>query len=289
MKDVFFLSSGWMKAPAALVEPLTLAPKLPSFSPARLSNTVAVVVRDNDDVVLVDVGFSRRACAGPIRTLGVVQAKLLGMVVKPGDAIVDQLAMVGIARDRVKAIVATHLHLDHVGGVIDFPDAELVCSDVELSAFRVRPVAPGYRAADIETARLRPVTLSAGPSYGFGSSLDLFKDGEIVLLDANGHTAGQVAVALRSHAEDGPCYVHVGDAAYRTWEWGLSPSGPCAIARATAWRLDLLRVRYSALRDCEADPRRPVLVPSHDQHVFERLPRRPKAANVATPARAASE
>ena len=209
------------------------------------------------------------------------------MEVKHGDAIVDQLARVGIARDRVKTIVATHLHLDHVGGVCDFPNAELVCSDVELSAARVRPAANGYRPADIEMARVRPVNLGAGPSYGFPASLDLFGDGEVVLLDAHGHTPGLVAVALRardSAPPHAPCYVHIGDAAYQTWEWGLSPAGPCAISRLTAWRMDLLRLRYASLRDCEADPRRPILVPSHDAAVYERLPHAPEARRAGSAA-----
>ncbi len=199
------------------------------------------------------------------------------MQVQRGDAVVDQLAMAGIAKSRVRTIVATHLHLDHVGGACDFPDAELVCSDVELSAARVRPPASGYRPEDIEMARLRPVYLGAGPSYGFPSSHDLFGDGEVVLLDAHGHTPGLVAVAMRSKGA-GPCFVHIGDAAYRTWEWGLSPAGPCALSRAMAWRRDLLRARYASLRDCEADPRRPVIVPSHDETVYERLPHAPTAA-----------
>jgi glyoxylase-like metal-dependent hydrolase (beta-lactamase superfamily II) len=129
-------------------------------------------------------------------------------------------------------------------------------------------------------ARLRPVNLSAGPSYGFPASLDLFADGEVVLLDAHGHTPGLVAVAIRGResggAGDGRCYVHVGDAAYQAWEWGLAPAGPCAISRLTAWRMDLLRLRYASLRDCEADPRRPILVPSHDATIYAQLPHAPE-------------
>jgi glyoxylase-like metal-dependent hydrolase (beta-lactamase superfamily II) len=268
VRDVFFLTSGWFKAPAAVVEPLRAARGLKAV---RLCNAVAVIVRDNGDVALVDCGWSREECAAPVRVLGRMQAALLGMQVKRGDAIVDQLAIAGIAKDRVRTIVATHLHLDHVGGACDFPNAELVCSDVELSAARVRPATNGYRPEDIEWARLRPVYLGEGPSYGFPASHDLFDDGEVVLLDAHGHTPGLVAVAIRARS-GGPCYVHIGDAAYQAWEWGLSPAGPSALSRAMAWRPDLLRRSYASLRDCEADPRRPVIVPSHDSAVYERLP-----------------
>ncbi len=273
MRDVFFVSSGWFKAPSAVVDPIA---RVPSLATRRLSNTVAVIVRDDGDVVLVDCGWSRAQCAQPARAVGRVQARLLGLQVRRGDAVVDQLALMGIAKDRVKTIVATHLHLDHVGGVNDFPDAELVCSDVELSAARGGKATQGYRAYDIATARVRPVNLGAGPSYGFPGSHDLFGDGEVVLLDAHGHTPGLVAVAMRSRGA-GPCFVHIGDAAYQSWEWGLSPAGPSVLSRVQAWRRDLLKERYRSLRDCEADPRRPVIVPSHDEEVYGRLPHAPSA------------
>jgi glyoxylase-like metal-dependent hydrolase (beta-lactamase superfamily II) len=242
-----------------------------------MANTVAVVVRDNGDVCLVDCGWSRRTCASPKRELGRVQSAFLGIDVRPGDALVDQLATAGIDRSRVRTIVATHLHLDHVGGACDFPDAEVVSSDVELSAFRAQAT-QGYRLEDLEHVRVRPVYLGAGPSYGFAASHDLFGDGEVVLLDAHGHTPGLVAVALRSRER---CYVHIGDAAYQSWEWGMSPAGPSRIAQLLAWRPDLLRVRYANLRDCEADPRRPVVVPSHDEAVLATLPRAPARERAA--------
>jgi len=279
VRDVFFLSSGSFKVPAAVLEPMALRGLRDLRRSIVMANTVAVVVRDSGDVTLVDCGWSREECAAPTRVLGHLQAAFLGLQVKRGDAIADQLRTHGIDPGRVKTIVATHLHLDHVGGACDFPNAEVVCSDVELSAFRVRPPASGYRIQDLDTARLRPVFLGSGPSYGFSASHDLFDDGEVVLLDAHGHTPGLVAVAIRSR-EPGRCYVHVGDAVYQSWEWALSPAGPSPVARMQSWRLDLVKLRYSALRDCEADPRKPVLVPSHDIDVFERLPQAPSSTTV---------
>jgi glyoxylase-like metal-dependent hydrolase (beta-lactamase superfamily II) len=265
---LFFLSSGGFKAPAAMVSKRVGVPR---FANVRLANTVAVVVRDNGDAALVDCGWSREVCAGPRRALGRILATAMGVDVHPGDALVDQLAHFGIERDRVRTIVATHFHMDHIGGAVDFPNAEVVSSDVELSAHRANAV-QGYRKVDLEHARLRPVYLGSGPSYGFAASHDLFGDGEMVLLDAHGHTPGLVAVALRSRDR---CYVHIGDAVYQSWEFGLSPAGPSRLAQLTAWRPDLMRARYANLRDCEADPRRPIIVPSHDDEVLAKLPHAP--------------
>jgi glyoxylase-like metal-dependent hydrolase (beta-lactamase superfamily II) len=268
VRDVFFLTCGTMRVPSAGFSP--------GWSIARMDIplVVAVVVRDSGDVLLVDAGWSEEACEGVARVYGRLRSVYLGARTRRDDAVVRQLARLGIARDRVKAIVATHLHLDHVGGVEDFPDAEVVCTDAELSAHRARK-SPGYFARDLERARVRAVALAGAPTYGFPASHDLFGDGEVTLLDARGHTQGSCAVALRAREQ---CYVHLGDAVYQTWEHGLSPAGPSRFARITAWSRSQQRATYEHIRACEADPRRPILVPSHDMTTYRRLPHAPTAA-----------
>lgn len=270
MKDVFFLTCGHFQAPA-----LAIRPPGARAGSARMTNTVAVGVRDDDSVVLVDAGFSQQTCAGPEGVLGTLRAKVLGMRVREGDAIVEQLRDLGIAPSRVKTIVATHLHLDHLGGACDFPDAEVVVTRPELEAFTRagRKLASGYRAEDLAGAgRIRPLTLDAGPTYGFPASADLFGDGQVVLLEARGHTAGSTAVAVRG----AQTYVHIGDAVYQRWEYGISPAGPSVQARLLSWDVDEQVRTYGRIRACEADPRRPVVVPSHDADVFEALPHAPR-------------
>jgi glyoxylase-like metal-dependent hydrolase (beta-lactamase superfamily II) len=235
---------------------------------------VAVMVRGSGDVLLVDVGWSEEACASVARVYGRLQSFYLGVRARRDDAIVLQLERLGIARDRVKTIVATHLHLDHVGGVEDFPDAEVVCTDAELSAYRARK-SPGYIPRDLARSRVRAVALAGAPTYGFPASHDLFGDGEVTLLDAHGHTQGSCAIALRAREH---CYVHLGDAVYQAWEHGLSPRGPSRFARLTAWSRIEQRSTYEHIRACEADPRKPILVPSHDMGIYAKLPHAPTAA-----------
>jgi glyoxylase-like metal-dependent hydrolase (beta-lactamase superfamily II) len=253
-----------MAAPAFAFGPRPLA-----LGGMRLSLTVGVVIRDDESLVLVDAAWSEETCTNPARSLGRAQAAVLGLRTRANDAIVAQLRAHGLDPARVTTVIATHLHLDHVGGVVDFPNSELVCTDRELEAYRTSR-SPGYRTADLaRTGRIRAVTLESHPAYGFPATHDLFGDGEVVLLDARGHTRGSLAVALR-----GPraTYVHIGDAAYMSWEYGLSPAGPSLLGRIQSWNTSQLKETYARIRACEADPRRPVIVPSHDRAVYNGLP-----------------
>jgi glyoxylase-like metal-dependent hydrolase (beta-lactamase superfamily II) len=238
-----------------------------------MSNTVGVVVRDNGDLVLVDAGWDVATCEAPRAQMGLARALFLGVRVRAEDAIALQLAGLGLDPKRVTAIVATHLHLDHVGGVGDFPNAEVVVAQSELDAYRNHPRRSGYRARDLAKAgRIRTVVLDRTPTYGFPGSVDPFGQGEVVMLDARGHSAGSVAVALRAPSGT---YVHAGDAVYQSWEYGLAKEGPSFGSLQAAWHVRELKRTYDCLRACEVDPRRPVVVPSHDAGVFERLPHAP--------------
>jgi glyoxylase-like metal-dependent hydrolase (beta-lactamase superfamily II) len=260
MRDVFFLTCGRFGT-----GPRSTA----------TTNTVAVAIGDDGDLVLVDAGWSQGTCAEPRKSLGRLRAMTLGLRVRASDSIASQLSAMGLDPGRVRAIVATHLHLDHVGGVEDFPNAEVIVSRTELEAYWNAPRRLGYRARDLARAgRIRAVGLFSGPTYGFPASADVAGNGEIVLLDARGHTPGSVAVALRAR---GRTYLHVGDAVYERWEYGRSPRGPSPLARLTAWRRRELVRTYECLRACEADPRRPTIVPSHDPKAFETLPHAPES------------
>jgi glyoxylase-like metal-dependent hydrolase (beta-lactamase superfamily II) len=268
-QDIFFLTCGTLRAPEFAVGPSV---RVSPLRAVRLSLTVGVVVRKNGDVVLVDAGWSEETCAHPVRSMGLATYAYVAPSVKPADSIAAQLKGLGFELARVRTIVATHLHLDHVGGALDFPNAEVVCTDLELAAYRSRKNL-GYRAVDLaRCGRIRTIAMTRDPSYGFPASHDLFGDGSVVLLDARGHTRGNIAVAMRSAAA---AYVHIGDAAYLGWELGLASKGPSLFARLVAWDVASLKRGHSAIRACQADPRSPTIVPSHDREVWKALPHAP--------------
>lgn len=262
MRAAFFLSSGTFQAPRFALVPGTLREGLAGYT---MSNTVGVALRDDGSIVLVDVGWSEAECADrPLRS------RALGMKTVREDAIVVQLRALGLDPSRVTTIIATHLHLDHVAGIVDFPNAELVCTEEELVAYQSFPRSPGYRNDLDRAGRIRALGFDRGARHGFPASRDLFDDGEIVLLDGHGHTRGSLAVAF---GDARGRYVHIGDAAYGKGEYesGL----PSLFAKMTAYDRASLVKTYGAIQACAAQPDAPKIVPSHDAAVLATLPRLP--------------
>jgi glyoxylase-like metal-dependent hydrolase (beta-lactamase superfamily II) len=266
-RDVFFVSSGTFSAPAFAVGQ-------PGFSSTILSNTVAVIVRADDSIVLVDAGLSEATCANPGRGVGHLRALFLGITASAQDSVAAQLERLGYRREAVTTIIATHLHFDHVNGVRDFPNAELVVSKEELDAFSWRRADFGYDKRDLKLEqRIVPVELEDAPWEGFARSLDLFEDGSVHMLDTQGHTPGSVAVSI---AAIGAHFMHVGDAVYNVKELDLKDASP--ISRFIRWNAAKHRASADVLR---AAATMATLVPSHDAGTFAALPKGPASSSGA--------
>ena len=240
------------------------------FSSTNLSNTVAVIVREDDSIVLVDAGLSEATCSNPGKSVGHLRARFLGIKTTTADSVAVQLEQLGYRRQAVKAIIATHLHFDHVNGVRDFPSAELIVSKDELDAFSWRHTDFGYDKRDLKLEqRIVPVELDGDARDGFARSLDLFEDDSVHLLDTQGHTPGSIAVSIATRDAQ---FMHVGDAVYTVNELNLANGSP--ISRVIRWNKDKYRVAASALR---VAAKTQTLVPSHDAATFATLPKAPRA------------
>ena len=232
-----------------------------------LSLTVAVVERPAG-LCVIDTGWSRAQCAFPHDDPGTLHAAFLGMRVKPEDALASQLISLGYAPGDVRHIIATHLHADHVGGVVDFERATVHVHDREIDA-SARGLRGGYSSAMRSLPRVAPYTLDPEPTLGFPFSRDLFGDGSVLLLDGRGHTAGSVVVAVK--LQDGWA-LHAGDAAQYVGEYRADDAAPSSLyAHAMSWNLAEQRRTYGLLRGAEASLDARVVV-SHDPDLLDTLP-----------------
>lgn len=258
---VFFRSVGTVGGPSFFVERGGRG-----LRGVRMSVTVAVVERP-DGLCLIDTGWSRAQCAFPDDDPGLARRVALGMQVRPEDAIASQLISCGYDPADVKHVVATHLHMDHMDGARDFPGAEKHVARAEWSA--LERGAQGYSPALARVPRVTQHAIEGPAALGFPRSEDLFGDGSVLLLDARGHTAGSVAVAV---ALDEGWLLHAGDAAMFTRDYredaGLPPS---LYMRFLSWDLPAQRRTYGYLREAEADHGARV-VTSHDLARYDSLP-----------------
>lgn len=258
MRRIRFTTTGWMESPGYMLG-------LPHRRKLAVPAVVAVCERDDGSILLVDAGWSAETCSNP-RTVGMVQRRSLGVRVKPGDDVASQLRRAGIDPARVTTVVATHLHLDHVGGACDFPNAELVATHDEVTEAYRASWLQGYRKQDLERVRrLRLVQLNPVPRMGFSRTYDL--DEEVTLLDAHGHTAGHTAVMVRDGATS---WVHAGDAAYLHRELRSPVLSP--LSRLMAYDPRAARVAQRRLRACEREHRDVRVVLSHDAAAYDALP-----------------
>lgn len=159
--------------------------------------------------VLFDTGYGLAV----VRAMRRWPALLYGLVtpvrLDPRDTALAQLARMGFAAADISQIVLSHLHADHVGGLLDFPHSPLV-----LDARAYWPMKPlrGLRAvrkaylpellpADFE-ARMRPLHFQAAPPElaPFAEYADVFGDGSVLALPVAGHAVGMIALLVRVQA-----------------------------------------------------------------------------------------
>jgi len=232
-----------------------------------------LLIEGADGLVLVDTGFGRGDIANRAQ-LG----RFFNTAVSPqliaAETAHAQVTALGFRPEDVRHIVATHLDLDHSGGLPDFPEAEVHLLGRELAA----ALAPDWRSR----TRYIPAHWLHGPRWveheaggeewlGFGSVRILpGSDAEVLLIPLPGHTLGHTGVAIRRG--DG-WLLHCGDAYFHHGEVETPPRCPPgvrffqtlnqtdgAMRRENQERLRELAVRHGG----EVE-----LICSHDAHLLD--------------------
>ncbi|GAA4705100.1 MBL fold metallo-hydrolase [Nocardioides conyzicola] len=174
-------------------------------------------------LLLVDTGFGTADVADP-RRLGQPFRAIVRPELLAAETALAQVTALGYAAADVTDIALTHLDLDHVGGISDFPGARVhVFADEHDAALH-----PTFQ----EKARYLPVQWAHGPDwvrhdvpgdawFGFGSVTAL--DDDVLLIPLQGHTRGHCGVAVRR--PDGGWLLHAGDSYFHASE-KLTPPAP---------------------------------------------------------------
>jgi glyoxylase-like metal-dependent hydrolase (beta-lactamase superfamily II) len=192
------------------------------YWPRLEAGTLVLVAQTNQGPTLVDTGIGRHDYEHPTRMMRDFK-NVLRIPNDPKQTAIHQLGQLGFQPGDVCHIVLTHLHLDHAGGLPDFPQAQVHVFRRELEAL-------GHPRKPLEIAYNKPCfahnprwlihemcgkkwfDFDAVPLPGF--------DPEIWMVPLTGHTSGHCGVAIQT--ESG-WHFHCGDAAPINLDFDFAP------------------------------------------------------------------
>jgi glyoxylase-like metal-dependent hydrolase (beta-lactamase superfamily II) len=140
------------------------------------------------------------------------------------ETLLAQLAQYGYAPGDIRHLFVSHLHADHIAGLLDFPQARFFALRAEVDAMRDRSRIGGLRRGFLRAlmpmdfhdrlnfAEDLPRVELAGSMSPFTEGFDLLGDGSVLGIALPGHSAGQMGLLFR--ATDGRDVFLVADACW---------------------------------------------------------------------------
>jgi glyoxylase-like metal-dependent hydrolase (beta-lactamase superfamily II) len=254
------------------VHHLNCGTMLPPRAPACVCHVL--LVETDNGLVLVDAGFGLDDRADPPGRVGPVRF-ITRPVLVPTETAAHQIDQLGFRREDVRHIVVTHFDTDHVGGIADFPHAQIHVTAAEaLAAFtaptRQEKVRYGHQqwATELSIVEHSPEG-EAWRGFAAAKELDEIASG-IVLVSLPGHTRGHACIAV----DAGHRWVlHCGDAFYHygTLEGTHVPRSLWAMETAVAFDRKKVRDNHARLAELyrQAEPDLFILC-AHDLEQYER-------------------
>ena len=179
------------------------------------------VIEHTDGLVVFDTGQDRASVTDPDYfpggLSGVIYSRLATFHIDEDETVTAGLERLGYRSSEVTTAVISHFHQDHIGGVAEIPQANMLVSADEWRSLH-RPL-PEPRVAsrphraprtDLDTRRLPTARRPGLGAVHHGH--DLFGDGSLVILPTPGHTPGSMSMLLR-RSNEAPLLL-VGDLTY---------------------------------------------------------------------------
>ncbi|MFB6346822.1 MAG: MBL fold metallo-hydrolase [bacterium] len=193
------------------------------LEPAELV-THCLLLDVSGGLILVDTGLGRLDLHDPSR-LGTLVNLTMNPSRSPDPTAYTRISNLGYDPAEVKHIFVTHLDMDHVGGLADFPEASIHLLEEEYQAAQDPPLMERLRYRQQlweHNPNWTPYSSRGEDWFGFPSLQPLPDEvPELRMVPLPGHSAGHCGIAVKQN--DG-WLLHCGDAYFDANE--MSPDDP---------------------------------------------------------------
>ena len=194
--------------------------------------THCLLTETESGLVLVDAGYGTDDIDRTRERLGSLLPRVLRPSLLRSETAIEQVRKLGFDPKDVRHVILTHLDVDHVGGVSDFPWARVHLTRDELQgAFEASTARERGRFRNLTWARSRNFSTYAPegePWFGFECVHDLEGlPAKLLLVSLPGHTRGHAGVAVQLGER---WLLHCGDAYFHHAEMQVKPQCPWPLA-----------------------------------------------------------
>jgi glyoxylase-like metal-dependent hydrolase (beta-lactamase superfamily II) len=198
------------------------------------TGTLCLLIETDQGPVLVDTGLGLRDYSDPAWFTQFFRVITI-MPFDPNEAAVNQAKQLGYKSEDVKHIILTHMHFDHCGGLLDFPQAKVHVHRREYEAFTEGKIRQFTEFAYISR------NIGHKPEFVLYDSIDSkwyefdairlpFKP-EMYFIPLHGHSRGHCGVAIKTKKG---WHFHVADAGVDI-ERNVAPDWVIAIILGPHW------------------------------------------------------
>ncbi len=225
-----------------------------------------------DGLVLFDAGMDPAIATDPNYVSSAIgrlfMRNLFRFEITSDDTLAAKLAGLGFSAGDVSKVIVSHLHFDHVGGIADVPQAELLVSRDEWQQLSGPHPERNYifrEHIELPGAKWQPIDFQASndPLFApFGGCYDVTGDGSMILLPTPGHTPGSMSMLVR--AADIPPVLFIGDLTYEAdllMNDQVPGTGDAALLRSSFAKVRALKAQIPDL----------LILASHDPKAAEAL------------------
>lgn len=224
--------------------------------------------------ILFDTGYTARFNELTQKFPFSLYRRLTPMVLK--KSLKEQLTENNIQASEIKAIVISHFHADHIGGLKDFPNARFFCHPEAINDIRqktgikalLQGFLPGLLPKDFYERLVvlkNEVPLKSNLSP-FTTGFDLFGDKQLIAIPLPGHAKGQIGLYFTAAQET----FLVADSCWHqeTFKEFVFPSNLTYLIHDNreAYQQTIKKLHQLFKNNKEID-----IIPAHCQHIRARL------------------